>query len=670
MHRTSFGPVPSRRARRSLLAGVGLIAATLVLAACTSPPARPRSVSPNVAPGPAVLSGTIGSMATISGIQPSLVSGYGFIVGLDGTGGGPLPEAIAGSMERIMGLMDITQANDDLNSPLAGMSPQELLRDPNTAVVLVQAVVPPGAPQGMTFDVYVRALNATSIEGGRLWTTELRIGPPAVFGGYQTIQLAEARGEIFVNPFVEPGVETRGTAAVVGRVLDGGVIVDPLEMLISLDTPSHARARSVTAAINSRFPESTGDRGPIARGRDDESVALRMPAAYRERPVDFLKLVEHLHINASFPSELARRYAAALREQPELAEELSWALQAVGEPSVPFLRDLYDAPEIAPRLAALDAGVRLGDARATRYLMSIAGDRESAVRGEAIRLLGEARGGPEIDLALKDLLGESELTVRVPAYEALAARAERATMGRLVRAASQDPRTRRANITLAEVRARVRAELRGSENLQGISRRAVEGKFVMDVVPYGPPMIYVTQQGLPRIVLFGSNLQLTRGAFVDAWSDRLMLDSESSAADEVRLFYRDYRTGRATTQTLPPQVDTLVRYLAHNPTPERPTAGPRLGPGLSLTYSEVVGALYAIYEDGGVNASFATERDRLLADLLDAGRAQFVEDRPESADDEEIILFEAPEEGEKPKKGPRKPLVVPLNRPTPIADAG
>jgi len=360
--------------------------------------------------------------------------------------------------------------------------------------------------------------------------------------------------------------------------------------------------------------------------------------------------------------------ARQLPHSPELAEELSWALQAVGEPSVPFLRDLYDVPELAPRLAALDAGVRLGDARATRYLMAIAGDRESPFRSEAIRLLGDARGGPEIDLALKDLLGEQELTVRVPAYEALAARAERATMGRIMRSAMRDPRTRRSNVTLAELRARVRAELRGTENLQGITRQAVEGKFVMDRVPYGPPMIYVTQQGLPRIVLFGEDLRLVDGAFVDAWSDRLMLDSASG--EQVRLFYRDYRTGRVTTETLPPDVDTLVRYAAHDPTPERPTAGPRLGPGLGLTYSEVVGALYAIYEDGGTNASFATERDRLLADLLDAGRAQFVEDRPESADDEEIILFEAPEADEKPKRGPRKPLVVPPNKPTPVADAG
>ncbi|MEL7473623.1 MAG: flagellar basal body P-ring protein FlgI [Planctomycetota bacterium] len=647
------------------------LGASLFLTACgSSSKRRPRSVTPSVAPGPAALSGTIGQMATISGTQPTLVSGYGLVVGLNGAGGGPLPEAVAGHMERVMGLQGVSRANDNPNSLIAGLSPQELLRDPNTAVVLVQAVIPPGAPQDMTFDVYARALNATSLEGGRLWTTELRIGQAQTFGGYQTVQLAEARGNIFVNPFIEPGRSARGTTSVVGRVLDGGAVTDPLELLVTLDTPSHARVRTIASAINGRFPEGPGDRGPIARGRDGENIGLTIPARYQERPNDFLKIVEHLHINQSFPEELARRYVSALREQPQLAEELSWSIQAVGEPAVPFLRDVYDVPEAAPRLAALDAGVKLGDARATPYLLQTAQDENSPVRSTAVRMLGQSRGGPEIDLALKNLLAESELTIRIAAYEALAERAERAEFGRLAR--SQGYAGRNSGAPIDALRARSRAFLPAG-TIQGIQRRVVENKFVLDRAPYGDPLIYVTQQGLPRIVLFGSDLKLERPSFVSAWSDRLMLASDSPSDEVIRVFYRDHRTGSTTTETVPPRIEPLVRLMAHEPRPERPTAGPGLGQGLNLSYAEVVGALYAVYEDGGTNAAFATERDRLLADLLSAGRATFVEERPESANDEEIILFEAPEtprdRREDGDPAPR-PLVVPIDRGPLQANAG
>src|SRR5690606_8363589 len=117
------------------------------------------------------LRGTIGAECSVNGIQPTLVSGLGFVVGLNGTGGLALDAAVAATMERELGLRGISRGgNGTSGTAIDGLSPRELLRDPNTAVVTVFAAIPPGAPKGATFDVYVRALNATSLEGGTLWT--------------------------------------------------------------------------------------------------------------------------------------------------------------------------------------------------------------------------------------------------------------------------------------------------------------------------------------------------------------------------------------------------------------------------------------------------------------------------------------------------------------------
>ena len=249
----------------SLLVAGGLWATT----GCSNK--KPSVVEPvTVQPArdiPTLLRGTVGAEASFSGVEPVLVSGYGLVVGLNGTGGDVLPDSIRTTMEREMGLLGIGKAGDYRGTAIDGVTPQQLLRDKSVAVVLVQAAIPPGSPAGANFDCYVRAINASSLEGGNLWTTELRIGDASTFGQVQTRGLARARGPVFINPFSEPGREDTGVSRLVGRVLDGGVVTNPLQIGMTLNTPSFQLVRSVTSAINSRFPEQPGDGGPVARGQ-------------------------------------------------------------------------------------------------------------------------------------------------------------------------------------------------------------------------------------------------------------------------------------------------------------------------------------------------------------------------------------------------------------------
>ncbi len=431
---------------------------------------------------------------------------------------------------------------------------------------------------------------------------------------------------------------------------------------MALDNDSFARARSIVQAINSRFPRTPGDDGPIARGRGNgagtagyQSVALRVPTTFRERPDEFLQLLRHMRVDSSVPEEFSRQYTEALKSTPALADDLSWCLQAIGKSSLPFVHSLYDYPELAPRMAALRAGARLGDSRAAAPLIDLARKAQPSMRIEAIRLMADMPVNPSINLALKDIVNDPSLEIRVAAYEALRKRSDSLVLQLPI---GDDP---------------------------------AHPSFTLELIPSTDPMVYVTKQGEPRIVLFGGvdphwtpsaraddfrGIRVHKPLPVSCWNDRLMISAESPTAD-LRVFYRDPRTGQAIQTKAPEDLANLIQYLAHQPTPENPR------PGLGLTYSQTVGAVYALAraDDKGhvsaVNATFATEEDRLRAEIYEAAQTTALADRPETEKDA-LAKADAIFKPEKPQplpsadpsatttSGTLKSKVVPLKKSTPV----
>lgn len=663
-HMTRDGVRKLRLGVVGLVAGGLLLGSLAGLAGCSPGKKieveRPKVEARVVA---APLRGTVGSLAQSTAGEPVVISGFGLVVGLNGTGGGLLDERIAATMEREMLLQGVGLAANvegtALEDPILRRpkTASELLRDPNVAVVLVQAVIPRGAPVGYQFDVYVQAMNATSLEGGSLWTTRLRLGPPGVFGGQQTMEIGQANGEVFINPFEDPN-DTQGSEnRTVGRVLAGGRVSEAMGIQINLDTPSHQRARQIAFAVNSRFPNRAQDREVSARGFDDSLIRLTVPPTYTSRPNEFLRIVEHLPVDRDFPQERARTYTAALETIPELRESMMWCLVALGDPALPFVRELYEHRDQDVRMAALRAGSLLGDTRTAPALLEITAVGSASERNEAIALLSEIDGGPTIDLGLRELIETSNLTTRIAAYEALATRAERAEYARLLTIEARRPDSSGMARTPRELEIISKTRI-PSSTLQGIQRVTIPGKFVMDVVPFGEPLVYVTQQGTPRIVLFGGDLQLVRPMLASAWDDRFMVIADSPN-QPARLRYENYRTGEVrVVEEISPSLPSLIVFMAADPKPEDPV------PGLGMSYSEVVGALHALYDAGATRAAFATETDKLMAELVEAARTGQVLERPETiADrnkptesDDGLVVDASYLKAERA----RKPQVVPL----------
>lgn len=596
--------------------GVSLVA----VAACASKPQREvKHVDVPMRNVPEFLRGTIGAETTLRGSEPVLVSGLGVVVGLNGTGGGDLPPNVEATMVRELALNGIGKSGP-AGGQLEGVTPQAFLRNKNVAVVIVEASLAPGSPLGTKFDVFVRTLpgsSVTSLEGGRLWTTDLRIGPAAVFGAKKTRKLAQAEGDLYINPFSDTlGGASADTVTdsplaltrTAGRVLGGGLVTDPLKLEVVLDEPSHSRARTMVSAINTRFPQGPHADGPTARGRAGDSIALRVPDEYANRSVEFIQLVRYMRIDPTFADASAAMYVKTLKEQPAYAEQLSWCLAALGDVARKHLVSMYDYPELAPRMAALEAGARLEDPRTVAPLIDVARNAPSnSMRLGAIELMSRMGGNPNVNIALRELVESPQLDLRVAAYEALSA--------------LHDP-------TLDHV------EVAGPD-----PRRP---QFILEQIPSSQPLVYVTQQGEPRVAIFGGKkvsrdgrvsgeeLRLSAPVLASMWNDRLMFNDSSG---RLRVRFDDARRKSVGEFDAPGDVMDLVEFLARKQSPEE------LRPGLGLSYSEVVGVLFELTRQDALRATFATEEDKLRAQVFDAATT-VLNDRPEDSERAEDIAVQ------------------------------
>jgi len=538
---------------------------------------------------PTILKGTISSEAFLDGYNPVVVHGYGLVVGLDGTGSGDIPPAVRAHMIAMAARRGIGSESSGYGS----LSPESLLDSPDTAVVVVEGLIPPAATKDTRFDVRIFAYptsSTTSLEGGRLYTTELvpvnrpdvgrRILPPT--GSRTPRSLAEATGSLFINPFASP--ETFGSDDIdrrTGLILNGGSVIKDMPLKLRLISPSHTRASILQNALNTRFAKEPGQRDPTARGESDESIEITVPPSFRNDTETFVELVRHTTIRQAGAERVAATISRYVLENPAAARAASWRWEALGPRALPVIRTLYDTPSELPRLAALRAGAFLDDPLVTVHLIEMANSASVGTRRQAIQLLADMGVDPRIDVTLRKLLNEDDFETRIEAYEALVRR--------------KDP---------------------------SVGRIRIDDKFVLDIVASNKPMIYVTQVGMPRIAIFGYDLSVKRPTMMVTWAGQLMIRGDLDK-DDVEVYYRPGNLLQGSTYWVEPRIAELIQVFGHDTVPENPV------PGLGLSYSQVVSVLYQIWRQGYLEADFRPEQDRILASILSQQHRELVTERPE-----------------------------------------
>lgn len=526
-----------------------------------------------------MMRGTVASETAIAGLEPVIVRGYGLVVGLDGTGGRLMPAEVRAMMVQEL-------ARRGIGNPGSGfqLTPEAMLNSPDTAVVIVEGIIPPGATKDTKFDLRVAALpgtDVTSLEGGRLYSTDLRPGP-LLIGSRQARILAQGKGNIFINPFVEPGATSKDAVnRLVGRILDGGKVASDIPLKLKLATSSHSRSRTIQSAINSTFPREPKQRLETARGENADSIELAVPPSYDGKTEEFIELVRHVPLDTTATEVTALAVRRALIANPGSARDAMWRFRALGKRALPVLQDLYSYGEENPRMAALEAGAALDDALAAAPLVEMAKSSSTDNRIRAIGLLSRFGFNPDINLGLRPLLNDSDPDIRLAAYETLLKR--------------HDPAIRVMDI---------------------------DGKFDVVLIPSEKRMIYITQSGRPTVALFGDDTAVDRPLTHSSWGNRLMFKADAND-DDLQIFYRPSEEVRAEIQLVDRHLSELIPFLGHTVTVERPI------PGLGLSYGETIGAIHSLWRAGHIDADFKAEQDRIQAAIL---RRQSQEDnanRPE-----------------------------------------
>src|SRR5262249_49668121 len=184
--------------------------------------------------------GRIKDLTTTPGAPANHITGFGLVVGLDGTGDDARSPMVKSSLTKMLKRLGVTIDPNDLKGK-------------NVAAVMLTADLPAFAKPGMAFDVTISSAgNAKSLAGGTLLAAPLK-GPDD-----RTWAIAE--GALSVGGFVAEGASgssARKNHTTVGR-LTGGAIVEATaptvmpdkEVVLVLHQPDFTTATRMRDAID------------------------------------------------------------------------------------------------------------------------------------------------------------------------------------------------------------------------------------------------------------------------------------------------------------------------------------------------------------------------------------------------------------------------------------
>jgi flagellar P-ring protein precursor FlgI len=229
----------------------------------------------------------IKEVASVQGVRMNQLTGYGLVVGLDGTGDQTTQAPFATqSLLAMLQQMGVT------------VPPGTNMQLKNLATVMVTAQLPAFAQPGQTIDVNVSSLaNAKSLRGGTLIATPLKGADGQVY--------AMAQGNLVIGG---AGASAAGSKVQInhlsaGRIPDGATversvatpIADGDSIQLDLHSSDYATAREVVRAINGRMGNG------IADAVDGRVVRVRMPPSADAR-VAFMAEIENLDVKLATPS--------------------------------------------------------------------------------------------------------------------------------------------------------------------------------------------------------------------------------------------------------------------------------------------------------------------------------------------------------------------------------
>ena len=521
-----------------LILGVALLLLAAVACGCQKGQ-RAKDGSAALTP-PAELGVAIGSLAEMVEPRQVAVEGYGLVGGLPGTGSPYCPPEIRAYLKQYVA----TQV------PNSRTNVDELIDSKNTAVVLLEAMIPATPSKGDRFDVRVALLpgsDATSIQGGWLYKADLVVR--GTFGA-QTRPLATVDGPVFVNPI---GATDAGPRS--GYILGGGRALYEYTAMLRLRKPNYRAASVIRNRLSERY-------GPgIAQAVSPGDIEVRIPADYRRRKLRFIAMVPATFLEVTNELTVARinTYVDRLAGSGE-KENSEVVLEAIGQESCARLGALLKAPEAEVRLRAGRCMLGLGDDRGLAPLRDMTFDATSPYRLEALEAIMVCARRDEAAAVGQRLLRDEDVHVVLAAYDQLR------EMGDVA-----------------------------------VTRDIIGRSFLLEqVVQSSHKAIYVSRSGDPRVVLFGAPLRCRDNLFVETPDRAVVLDARAGQGYVSVIRQRATRPGVIGPIRSSPDVGDLVRTLGGEaiagPSGQLSAAG--------VPYTQVIALLEQLCAKDAVAATF------------------------------------------------------------------
>ncbi len=580
-------PRPPRFLRPSALSG--LLCALATMAGCTIEPPKPpppKFVNLPLRTVPDFMKGSLYELTNLDNDTPFLVSGWGLVVNLNGTGGS---DQISNNLKAFMAKqLEAKGFGRKVSPELKQITPERVLGDKQVAVVAVVGLLPPGARKGQWFDIRVLADQAnreevSSLARGQLYDTHLTIdGANPLYPSPPVNVWATASGPVFVNPamvlrYNEQADPLTKRSLRTGTVIGGGKVLNDRPLRLRLRQPENRLARTIEYRVNDYF-----HRDRVCSAVNQTFCELLVPETYQDDWEHFAKLVLHIYVQGgseAFARAKARELVAEAKKPGAPLQDISYCWEGLGKFAMPELSALLaDASTPSTvRFAAARAAAYIGDpsGAAEHALFTFASDDGSNLQLSAVQVLGRVRNSHAVNQLLRELLDSPQTTVRIEAYKILARNHD------------------------ASIETRVIASARDS----------TDQKFAMDFVhSQGTPLIYATCRDIPRIAIFGNVPKLALPMTYSAMDNHLMVSSQAVGRD-VTLFYRDAQLTEPVMMSSPSDLAEVIARLAGQ-------IDDGSGRQLNFTFAEVLAILQGMADQHKLKVTMPTGQEMAAAFMV------------------------------------------------------
>lgn len=351
---------------------------------------------------------TIGQAAIPYGMTYARIHGVGLVKELARTGAPPMPSELR---DRLVAEMRTHDVQD----------PDRYLESNQTALVITEAILPPGVKRGDRVDIRVSTptrSEVTSLHNGFLMPARLQ-EMRRLQGAMRTSDVAT----IGTGPLLVPGIylgngEERLREA---QVLAGGTVqVDrPVGLVLRPEYEHVLMSKKFGEAINDRFYFFDGStRRGIATPKEDDFIQVEVLPRYRDNVHRLLAVVRSIPLKR--PEGGLREQLGELAkqlEEPTTAAEAALTLEAIGDDAVGVLTDALKTENDEIRFYVAEALAYLDRTEAIEPLADLI-VRESAFRYPALVAL-QGMPQPAAAETLQRLLDESNNEVRYGSFVAL-----------------------------------------------------------------------------------------------------------------------------------------------------------------------------------------------------------------------------------------------------------